>query len=123
MFRFIRGRKKASKKTHSTNNVSQHGATESSAKNSTTHSAVVLQFNSKHACPQVKRLQGQRFLATEAPLIPLPHCNSQQKCECRYLHYADRRVDFRRDSDLGLPSRPIEQERRKQKDRRSVSAI
>src|SRR5690554_5301386 len=41
-------------------------------------------------CEAVLKLQDQRFLAIKAPRIPVPGCD-RQRCECRYVRYADRR--------------------------------
>jgi hypothetical protein len=42
----------------------------------------------------------QRFLSREAPVLPLPTCNSTG-CTCRYLHHDDRRSgDDRRERDV-----------------------
>jgi hypothetical protein len=43
-----------------------------------------------HSCPAAKKLQGMRFLSSEAPRLPLPTCGAD-KCTCRYQHHADRR--------------------------------
>jgi hypothetical protein len=42
------------------------------------------------ACQAVKALSGERFLVREAPITPLPECNSAH-CQCRYAHHEDRR--------------------------------
>ena len=42
------------------------------------------------ACAAVKALGDKRFLAYEAPQMPLPGCNSA-KCQCRYVRHDDRR--------------------------------
>jgi hypothetical protein len=41
-------------------------------------------------CKKVVELNGQLFLAAEAPKIPLPDCDAP-KCRCRYIHSEDRR--------------------------------
>jgi len=38
---------------------------------------------------------GHRYLSTEAPMIPLPTCDTEN-CRCRYLHHEDRRSKFDR---------------------------
>lgn len=43
-----------------------------------------------NACAAAKALSGERFLATEAPSIPLPNCDAPQ-CDCRFQHHDDRR--------------------------------
>jgi len=47
------------------------------------------------ACEEARRLQGQRFLSTSAPMLPLKDCGTS-KCACRYVHHNDRR-DSQRD--------------------------
>jgi hypothetical protein len=50
------------------------------------------------ACDAVKRLSGKRFLADEAPLIPLSDCTLKSAgCDrCVYVHFDDRRAHRRR---------------------------
>lgn len=50
------------------------------------------------ACDAVKRLSGKRFLADEAPLIPLSECTLKSGgCDtCVYVHFDDRRAHRRR---------------------------
>ena len=45
-------------------------------------------------CDLVKRLKGKRFLSTEAPILKLDECTAES-CQCRYIHYDDRREDER----------------------------
>jgi hypothetical protein len=47
------------------------------------------------ACSAVTRLRGRRFLATDAPRLPLPDC-PLGRCRCSYVHHHDRRVEDRR---------------------------
>ena len=42
------------------------------------------------ACTAAKTINGQRFLANEAPSLPLPNCNAPH-CHCNYVHFSDRR--------------------------------
>jgi hypothetical protein len=42
------------------------------------------------ACPAVRALNQTRFLAWEAPSIPLPRCDAET-CKCHYVCYKDRR--------------------------------
>ena len=50
------------------------------------------------------RYGGHRHLSREAPVIPLPTCDTKN-CRCRYLHHEDRRDDFdRRQRDVGNPN-------------------
>lgn len=43
-----------------------------------------------HACHAAHAIEGIRFLATEAPKLPLAECDARQ-CTCRYRHFDDRR--------------------------------
>jgi hypothetical protein len=45
---------------------------------------------SKNACAAAEDLSGQRFLATKAPMLPLPGCDADE-CTCRFEHHEDRR--------------------------------
>jgi hypothetical protein len=52
-------------------------------------------------CASARALQGRRFLADEAPDLPLHDCAMPWQCRCRLQAYADRRaVDARRHDDL-----------------------
>jgi hypothetical protein len=63
-------------------------------------------------CAAVKALGEQRFLSDEAPRLPLDDCSEPGRCGCVYKHFMDRRTAVRRESDVGLPSRPHELDRR-----------
>ena len=54
-----------------------------------TFPSVSIQFGPS-ACPEVKALTEKRFLANEAPTIPLENCNSAN-CTCKYVHHDIRR--------------------------------
>ena len=56
-------------------------------------------------CPAVRALDDDRFLSTQAPRLPLAECTMRDGCRCKYRHHNDRREDFRRDMDFGLPER------------------
>jgi len=43
-------------------------------------------------CKAVAELKARRFLASDAPSVPLPACNAAS-CSCRYIHFDDRRTD------------------------------
>lgn len=49
------------------------------------------------ACAAARQLKGQRFLASEAPSLPLSGCSSLN-CTCVYAHFDDRRHHVRRDA-------------------------
>ena len=42
-------------------------------------------------CAASKKLDGQRLLAADAPLLPLKNCTMPEQCGCSYLKFADRR--------------------------------
>jgi len=44
-----------------------------------------------YACGAANEIAGQRFLASEAPEIPLPGCTAAE-CECHFVHHNDRRT-------------------------------
>ncbi|HRQ58158.1 MAG TPA: hypothetical protein PLN31_12125 [Azoarcus taiwanensis] len=46
-------------------------------------------------CEMAKALSGRRFLADEAPRLPLDHCD-REDCRCMYVHFDDRRRGERR---------------------------
>ena len=48
------------------------------------------------ACEAAQRLDGQRMLARDIPLIPLTDCD-QANCQCHYERFDDRRTEHRRD--------------------------
>ncbi len=52
-------------------------------------------------CEAVEKIAGKRLLADEAPALPLPDCDAEE-CNCRYAQYKDRRLDARRDADIGI---------------------
>ncbi len=55
------------------------------------------------ACIAVRTYYKKRFLAEEAPAIPVAGC-TVRPCPCRYIHYVDRRVEDRR-STFGIIDR------------------
>ena len=44
-----------------------------------------------YPCAAVNRISGQRFLASEAPELPLPDCDAEA-CDCHFVHHNDRRT-------------------------------
>jgi len=67
------------------------------------------------ACPEVKALGARRFLAAEAPALPLPDCTTPWRCHCVYRHFPDRRSGLRRAAERGFPSLPWWGRNRRQK--------
>jgi len=53
-----------------------------------------------HSCQAVRELENIRFLAKDAPSIPVRGCDIA-RCRCQYLYYPDRREEERR-SPFGL---------------------
>ena len=43
------------------------------------------------ACSAVKAIGEKRFLAEQAPPVPLSECNAE-RCDCKYVRHADRRI-------------------------------
>jgi len=46
----------------------------------------------RKACEAARKIEGVRFLAAEAPHLPLAGCDAAA-CTCHYRHYDDRRAD------------------------------
>lgn len=78
----------------------------------------------KVGCAGARAIRERRYLAREAPRLPLPDCDAAT-CHCRYSHFDDRRAGERRkrramprefDADAGRP------ENRNKRDRRSSRA-
>lgn len=46
-------------------------------------------------CEAARSLEGQRFLAKQAPALPLPDCTAAQ-CSCKFGKLTDRRTEDRR---------------------------
>jgi hypothetical protein len=95
-------------------------ASKNKAGDSTYH-AVSIKFG-KDACTAAKGMTGQRFLATDAPRLPLPDCDAAA-CECRFTHHKDRRSGKDRRSPFGAGSvgggsGRFDAERRQKSDRR-----
>ena len=78
-----------------------------------------------YACNEANEIAGQRFLATEAPEIPLPGCTSSN-CECHFVHHDDRRSGKERRSPftsggIAAATGQYAKERRHGKERRNRS--
>lgn len=84
--------------------------------------AVSIKFPS-NACKAAREMEGRRFLATAAPRLPLPDCQSIE-CSCRFVHHEDRRAGRDRRSPFA-PSGfaggtgKYDEEQRKRGDRRA----
>ncbi len=71
-------------------------------------------------CDAARQLAGHRFLAGEAPALPLPGC-TQSACACIYVHFEDRRHRRRRDFNVNRVDQPtLMRERRGVRGRRKT---
>lgn len=57
----------------------------------------------REPCEAACAVSGRRFLAADAPFLPLKECDRSGRCDCRYRHYDDRRAGPRRAADGGPP--------------------
>lgn len=53
------------------------------------------------SCAAAALCRNTRFLAREAPRLPLPKCAHPEQCPCTFRHYEDRRNGPRRTAELG----------------------
>jgi hypothetical protein len=73
------------------------------------------------ACRAAQTLHGKRFLAKNAPTLPLPECTATQ-CACTFSKLADRRTEGRRLEHGGLSaSLFLAANRRSRHDRRRAT--
>lgn len=76
-------------------------------------------FRGAESCVMARRFSEYRFLAKDAPPLPLSGCTMRQTCACRYLKHKDRRVERRRIAEYGIAIRDfLGQERRNRSGRR-----
>jgi len=54
----------------------------------------------RYCCEAARGLIARRFLALEAPRLPLTGCAAPEHCGCKYRHHADRRGPPRRKEDI-----------------------
>jgi hypothetical protein len=52
-----------------------------------------------NVCEAARAFDGERFLAADAPTLPLAGCKAAV-CTCRYAHHDDRREGPRRSADV-----------------------
>ena len=83
---------------------------------------VALRSRAANPCCAVTALEGERFLSDEAPLLPLASCDNPQGCKCVYEHFDERRDGLRRETDIGLPVRLQNAEKRAGRGRRITDA-
>lgn len=72
------------------------------------------------ACDLAKRFSEYRFLAREAPALPLEGCTMKESCQCRYLKFNDRRSYQRRQQDFTATVKYRGKERRQTGGRRAT---
>jgi hypothetical protein len=71
------------------------------------------------SCEAARQFGNMRFLCAKAPRLPVPECTAAT-CECRYVHYSDRRsgqdrrarYDWTRERELGVVNRRLSHGRR-----------
>lgn len=80
----------------------------------------------KQCCAEAKMMKGQRFLSSDAPILPLAECRAAQ-CNCVYQHFDDRRSRLDRRDPYGLRTasweQPDQAERRGRRGRRYTDRI
>lgn len=76
------------RKNKSTQRIDHDTASTASGAAKSYH-GVSIEMGANH-CPAVEEFSDKRFLSNEAPMIPLSDC-TLASCECRYVHYQDRR--------------------------------
>jgi hypothetical protein len=71
------------------------------------------------SCEASRAMEEQRFLASEAPLLPLRDCSNPNGCRCKYKHWDDRRQDDRRSPFRGIGEQlHAKDDKRRGRDRR-----
>jgi hypothetical protein len=77
------------------------------------------------SCAAATLCRNARFLAQEAPMLPLPECPNRPGCRCVYRHFDDRRNGPRRTEDLkgGLKSDTPPKNRRALRGRRARDQV
>jgi hypothetical protein len=72
------------------------------------------------ACDMARTFSEHRFLAKDAPPLPLGGCTMSAQCQCRYIKHRDRRGEARRLVDFGVAVRLFDgRERRSKRGRRA----
>lgn len=78
-------------------------------------------FRGTNCCSMAHTFSEHRFLAREAPSLPLKGCTMPQSCQCAYLRFKDRRGESRRLDDFSAATRRLRlAERRQSRGRRST---
>jgi hypothetical protein len=71
-------------------------------------------------CAVARRFRDHRFLAKDAPQLPLSGCTMPNSCDCRYLKHKDRRAERRRFVEFASIRRDLGQDRRLRSGRRTT---
>lgn len=71
------------------------------------------------ACAAARECEGRRFLSTSAPMLPLSEC-THATCQCRYVHYNDRRSERDRRVNFANPHAHSMSDRRASAGRRNT---
>ena len=80
---------------------------------------VSIESDWRGCCEASRNLARQRFLAGEAPMLPLNACSQPGDCHCVYKHWSDRRASERRaEFDGRTIQYPADIDRRSDNDRR-----
>ena len=70
-------------------------------------------------CGAARACKDKRYLSADAPRLPLAGCDAA-RCACRYAHFDDRRRGPRRaDEKGGAPSKPVADDHRSRRGRRT----
>ena len=78
-----------------------------------THSAVSVKPHGTEACQSVQDINGQRFLCSEAPTLPLESCDRYDQCKCKYEKWDDRRQEDRRYFGAGIANQFYHEEEKR----------
>lgn len=57
--------------------------------------------NNDTCCQAANAIEGQRFLLSQVPMLPLADCDAAD-CRCTYERFDDRRMDVRRATDVAF---------------------
>ena len=64
--------------------------------------AVSVEPDKETCCKAVLEIAEKRFLASEAPALPVDACDRFAQCQCRYKKWDDRRQEERRMTVAGM---------------------
>jgi hypothetical protein len=64
-------------------------------------------------CDLARKFSERRFLARDAPSLPLSGCTMRKTCQCKYIKHKDRRSEPRRLMDFGMAARMFDGKERR----------